>query len=60
MTKQDPICKICGATLTVPENVEVSEIITCDECHSRLVVQKIKENKIILDEAPQVEEDWGE
>ena len=60
MTKQKAICKICGATLTISENVEISEIITCNECHTRLVVQKIETNRITVDEAPQVEEDWGE
>jgi len=60
MTKQKAICKICGATLTISENVEVSEIITCSECHTRLVVQNIRENEITLNEAPKVEEDWGE
>ena len=60
MTKQSPLCKVCAATLTIPENVEVSEIITCGECHTRLVIQKIETNKITVNEAPQVEEDWGE
>jgi len=60
MTKQNAICKVCGVTLTIPENVEVSEIITCNECRTRLVVQKIETNRITVNEAPQVEEDWGE
>lgn len=60
MIKQNAICNVCGATLPIPKDVEISEIITCGECHTRLVVQKIEKNRIILDEAPQVEEDWGE
>ena len=60
MTKQNPTCNVCGASITLPENVEVSEIITCNDCHSRLVVEKIEANNVTLNEAPQVEEDWGQ
>jgi len=60
MTKQNPVCNVCGASVTLPENVEVSEIITCNDCHSRLVVKKIEADSVTLNEAPQVEEDWGQ
>lgn len=53
-------CIICNGNINLPEDVEVSEIITCGECQSKLVVKKIEANKVILNEAPQVEEDWGE
>jgi len=60
MTTQNSVCIVCGAALVLPKDVEVSEIITCNECHSRLVVEKIEANNIIINEAPQVEEDWGQ
>lgn len=60
MIKQNAFCTTCDAVLNIPKDVEISEIITCSECHTRLVVQEIKEDKVIIDEAPQIEEDWGE
>ncbi|MBI4226254.1 lysine biosynthesis protein LysW [Candidatus Roizmanbacteria bacterium] len=52
-------CPICDATLNLSD-VEVTEIVSCPECRSRLVIGKIKSNQIQLSEAPAVDEDWGE
>lgn len=41
-------------------NVEVSEIVVCADCATRLVVERRQEEKIVLGEAPAVEEDWGQ
>lgn len=60
MTKLNTVCTICGATINILQNVEVSEIITCGECHTRLVVEKIETDRIVVNKAPEVEEDWGE
>ena len=54
------ICSICDATVTLSKNTEESEIISCADCKSRLVVQKIAKGKVILEKAPVVEEDWGQ
>ncbi len=55
-------CSICDAMLTLNDNVEVSEIVTCMECQNKLEVKaKDNESKTVqLMEAPKVEEDWGE
>lgn len=53
-------CSICDAQVTLPGNTEESEIISCPECHTRLVVAKIENDTATLQEAPKVEEDWGE
>ena len=53
-------CPICDAEVTLPVNTEESEIISCAECHSKLVVAKIENQTATLQEAPKVEEDWGE
>ncbi len=53
-------CPICDAQVTLPKNTEESEIVSCPECHTRLVVTKIEKNSATLEEAPKVEEDWGE
>ena len=53
-------CPICDGTVALPKGTEESEIISCAECHNRLVVSEIKNGVATLAEAPKVEEDWGE
>lgn len=53
-------CPVCDAKITLSSNVEESEIVTCPDCQSRLVVEKNDKNDFILNQAPEVEEDWGE
>lgn len=53
-------CPICGAKIKLEKGVEESEIITCFECRGRIFVEKIEGEKVILKEAPNIEEDWGE
>jgi lysine biosynthesis protein LysW len=60
MTNLNGSCPICDGGVTLPNNTEVSEIIMCSDCNNRLVVKEINEKQIALEEAPQVEEDWGE
>lgn len=51
-------CPKCDADLELEDNVEVGEIITCDECSAELEVKNI--DPLELDDAPEVQEDWGE
>lgn len=53
-------CPICDVQVTLPKNTEESEIISCPDCHTQLVVANLKGNTAVLEEAPKVEEDWGE
>ncbi len=53
-------CPICDGKVNLPQNTEVSEIITCSDCNNRLVVNGVKKGAVVLAEAPEVEEDWGE
>lgn len=53
-------CPICAALLSRPVSIEETEILTCDECRSILVVERIDGTRMILGQAPAVEEDWGE
>jgi len=53
-------CPICGGTISLLSDVEESELITCPECNNRLVVKKISNGNIVLNEAPKIEEDWGQ
>ncbi len=53
-------CPVCDAQVTLPEKTEVSEIVSCPDCHTRLVVTDLRGSTVTLGEAPKVEEDWGE
>jgi len=53
-------CPICDGEINLPPDLEESEIITCDECKNRVVVSSIDGSKVVLEEAPEIEEDWGE
>ncbi|MBI2036517.1 lysine biosynthesis protein LysW [Candidatus Microgenomates bacterium] len=53
-------CPICDANITLSNNIEVAEIITCTECKNRLEVGSINQKDVVLKEAPKVEEDWGQ
>jgi alpha-aminoadipate carrier protein LysW len=51
-------CPICGAEVRLGDDVIKYELIICSECGTDLEIVKI--NPLILEEAPQEEEDWGE
>lgn len=53
-------CPVCDAEITATGSVEQSEILNCPDCKTRTVVEKIKNNTLVLAPAPQIEEDWGE
>ncbi|MCF7846053.1 MAG: lysine biosynthesis protein LysW [Candidatus Peribacteraceae bacterium] len=52
-------CPKCDAGLVIADDAEVGEIITCDECSAELEVKELDPN-VVLDDAPAVQEDWGE
>ena len=53
-------CPLCDSAICLQKDTEESEIISCAECHNRLVVSKITNGTATLAEAPKIEEDWGE
>ncbi|MBI2337550.1 MAG: lysine biosynthesis protein LysW [Candidatus Levybacteria bacterium] len=53
-------CVVCDADVKIPQNTQVSEVISCAECKTGLVIENIKGTTIRLSKAPVVEEDWGE
>jgi lysine biosynthesis protein LysW len=55
-------CPVCDGTVTLNSDVEATEVVSCSECKSRLVVESIDKEKktATLAKAPDVEEDWGE
>lgn len=55
------LCPVCDSEVKLSSDLEVSELVTCQECQSRLVVSEIDNpSSVVLEEAPEVEEDWGE
>ena len=53
-------CPICDAEITLNSDTHVSEVVSCSDCKSRLVVEALDNQKATLIKAPDVEEDWGE
>ena len=53
-------CPVCEARVALEGDVEESEILSCADCQSVLVVEQCQGNTLILAEAPEIEEDWGE
>ncbi len=51
-------CPECAAELTLAPDVEVGEIVLCPDCGAELEVRGL--NPVVLELAPQEEEDWGE
>lgn len=53
-------CPVCEAEVNLSEDILVSEILSCPDCHSILVVEAIEDHQVSLKEAPAIEEDWGQ
>ncbi len=51
-------CIECDAEVTLSENPEVGEILTCADCSVELEITKL--DPVTVQMAPEVEEDWGE
>ncbi len=51
-------CPECGETVEIGEDTIIGEIITCSGCELDLEVVSLE--PIVLDLAPEEEEDWGE
>lgn len=57
-TKMTVSCVICEGKITVPENVMIGEVVICGDCGSELEIVGL--DPVILAEAPEIQEDWGE
>lgn len=51
-------CVECGAEVDLADDVEVGEIVDCPTCGSELEV--VETGPVVLELAPELEEDWGE
>ncbi len=51
-------CPECGANVAIPADAMENELISCPDCGVELEI--ISLDPLELEEAPEVEEDWGE
>lgn len=51
-------CVECGAEIALADDTEIGEIVDCHACGTELEVVAL--NPTDLQEAPELEEDWGE
>lgn len=60
MIQLSATCPICEAQVNLLQDAELSEIISCSDCSTRLVIAALTKTSATLEEAPAIEEDWGE
>jgi alpha-aminoadipate/glutamate carrier protein LysW len=53
-----PTCPVCEAEVRLSTLAILSELLVCDSCSSTLEVRSL--DPVLLEEAPQEQEDWGE
>ncbi len=52
------LCCVCEADVSVPDDCCEGELVICPDCGTELEVVSLE--PLTLEEAPQVQEDWGE
>jgi len=53
-----PTCPVCEASVRVPSDAVLHELVDCADCSSELEIASLA--PLSLTEAPVEEEDWGE
>ncbi len=52
------VCPVCDATIALAVDTVIGELLECPDCGSELEVTAL--DPVVLIEAPEAEEDWGE
>lgn len=52
------MCVVCEGNVELPENCGLGEILVCSDCGTELELVALDPARV--EEAPQVQEDWGE
>ena len=52
------VCPVCESEVPLPEDSRVHEVYPCPECRCEMEILSLE--PLIVEEAPQVEEDWGQ
>ena len=58
VTSTTAACPECGAEVSLGAKVEKGEIVQCGDCGAELEVVSL--DPVVLEVAPEEEEDWGE
>lgn len=58
MTNEAPPCPECDAEVDIPGDAMENELLSCAECGIELEIMSL--DPLVLELAPEVEEDWGE
>jgi alpha-aminoadipate carrier protein LysW len=58
MNMSQSLCPECAANVTLSGDVMQHELLPCPDCGTELEVVSL--NPVVLERAPEVEEDWGE
>jgi alpha-aminoadipate carrier protein LysW len=53
-------CVVCAEPIAVSADVEKAEIVPCSACGQEHEVADVSPTGVVLEAAPEVEEDWGE
>ncbi len=53
-------CPECDASLNIPDDASVGEIISCPDCGADFEISKKDGTNVQLKQAETVGEDWGE
>jgi alpha-aminoadipate carrier protein LysW len=51
-------CPVCEAKVNIPDDCTEGELVICPDCGTELEVTSL--DPLTVEEAPQVQEDWGE
>ncbi len=51
-------CPVCDADVKVTDDAMVGELLSCSDCGTELEVLSL--DPLTVEEAPEVQEDWGE
>ena len=54
------VCPVCDAAVALKVDTQATEVVSCAECKTKLVVDAIAGPSATLSQAPAVEEDWGQ
>ncbi len=51
-------CPVCGCEIELEDDTIIGELISCPDCGTELEVVDL--NPVSLEEAPELDEDWGQ
>lgn len=51
-------CVVCEGSVVLPDDAMIGELLICDDCGTELELVSLDPLKV--EEAPEIQEDWGE